>query len=480
MNRIIATLCVLSVVLTLHAQRTVTDSTNIIIVDSLLDKAHIAMINVDIKKTIELSSEALELSIKEKYHLGSIRAYYTLGQGLFNDGKYKESLSYLSEAIKVKGHNNYPLYMSQIHKVMGQIFFYLDIRDDSIIKLNKALATANRIKNIEHKGYITSQIYESLSIVYGGIGDMEASLVYMKKNVDLLNSLDENFVYPNKINLFTSLGDYYINDGQVDSAKYYIDNSLNIIEKYNFVYTCRAFRYLGDIYKLQNDQALALESYYTAFNNADELGLKSEMRLLHRNIAEVFQKLNMPDSANVHIDKQMLMENESLREKLSTTDIALKELILQEKDMFANKRNKLFILYITITLVSILSIGLLLLKRKRKLLDEVEEETQELKQRLNEAFEEIMELAKSNDPAFIFRFQEVYPVFYNKLINKHTDLSPTDLRLCAMTYLNFSTIDIAEYTFVESRSVQARRSRLRKKINLPPDYDLLTYLKSLE
>lgn len=307
---------------------------------------------------------------------------------------------------------------------------------------------------------------------------MEASLVYMKKNVDLLNSLDENFVYPNKINLFTSLGDYYINDGQVDSAKYYIDNSLNIIEKYNFVYTCRAFRYLGDIYKLQNDQALALESYYTAFNNADELGLKSEIRLLHGNIAEVFQKLNMPDSANVHIDKQMLMENESLREKLSTTDIALKELILQEKDMFANKRNKLFILYITITLVLILSIVLLLLKRKRKLLDEVEEETQELKQRLNEAFEEIMELAKTNDPSFLIRFQEVYPTFYNNLTQKHNDLSPTDLRLCAMTYLNFSTIDIAEYTFVEPRSVQARRSRLRKKIDLPADHDLLTYLHS--
>lgn len=324
MNRIIAILFVYTVVLALKAQISQVDSTSIKLIDSLINEAHTAMRDVDIKKTIDLSSQALELSTKNRYQLGTIRSYYTLGQGLFNNQEYNESLSYLSKATRVRGHNKYPLYMSQIYKVMGQIFFYLDIRDDSIIKLNKALATANRIKNIEHKGYITSQIYESLSIVYGGIGDMEASLVYMKKNVDLLNGLDENFVYPNKINLFTSLGDYYINDGQVDSAKYYIDNSLNIIEKYNFVYTCRAFRYLGDIYKLQNDQALALESYYTAFNNADELGLKSEMWLLHGNIAEVFQKLNMPDSANVHIDKQMLMENESLREKLSTTDIALK------------------------------------------------------------------------------------------------------------------------------------------------------------
>lgn len=114
MNRIIAILFVYTVVLSLKAQIEPADSISIKLVDSLLNEAHTAMLDVDIKKTIDLSSRALDLSTQTNYQLGTVRSYYTLGQGLFNNQEYNESLSYLSKATRVNGHNKYPLYMSQI------------------------------------------------------------------------------------------------------------------------------------------------------------------------------------------------------------------------------------------------------------------------------------------------------------------------------------------------------------------------------
>lgn len=479
MNRTLSIIYLLFISLALNAHKLPIDSTGFKLADSLLVKANEAMGNVDIKKTIELSSEALDLSIKQNYDLGTIRAYYILGQGLFNNQNYKESLSYLSKAIKVKGSSKYPLYMSQIHKVRGQIFYYVDVFDDSIIEFNKALEAASKITNSSHRGYITSQIYESLAIAYSGIGDTEKALSYMMENVELLNGLDEDLIFRNKINQFTSLGEHYIIDKKLDSAKYFIDESLSIIDKYDYAYKCRTLRFLGDVHKMQNDLNLSLQTYSDAYKNANALGMKYELQILHENFADVYQQLNMPDSVNKHLERMRYFENDNLREKVNAADTALKELVLQEKSIYKYKRN-MFLTVVSLTAIIFILVVILLWKRKHKLIiEEVEEETQELKQKLNEAFDEVMNLAKRNEPAFLIRFQEVYPTFYNNLTQKHTDLTPTDLRLCAMTYLNFTTSDIARYTYVELRSVQARRSRLRKKIDLAPDVDLLQYLQSL-
>lgn len=93
-------------------------------------------------------------------------------------------------------------------------------------------------------------------------------------------------------------------------------------------------------------------------------------------------------------------------------------------------------------------------------------------------FEELRDLAMQNDPIFLKQFMEAYPDFIAHLLEKHPELSRSELSLCAMIYLNFSSKEIAEYTFIQHRSVQTNRSRLRKKMDLSPDVDLFRYIKS--
>jgi len=49
-----------------------------------------------------------------------------------------------------------------------------------------------------------------------------------------------------------------------------------------------------------------------------------------------------------------------------------------------------------------------------------------------------------------------------------------------MAYLNFSTKEIAEYTFVSPRSVEKHKSRIRKKYNIPSDESFNRWMRNLE
>jgi PAS domain S-box-containing protein len=80
---------------------------------------------------------------------------------------------------------------------------------------------------------------------------------------------------------------------------------------------------------------------------------------------------------------------------------------------------------------------------------------------------------------FETRFANVYESFYNKLNAQFPDLTPGEKKLCALLRLNLSSKDIAAITFQNSQSVDMSRYRLRKKMNLNPDENLIDYLMNI-
>ena len=77
---------------------------------------------------------------------------------------------------------------------------------------------------------------------------------------------------------------------------------------------------------------------------------------------------------------------------------------------------------------------------------------------------------------FEVRFQEVHSEFYNNLNEKYPDLTPNEKKICAFLRLNMSTKDISAITYQSVRSIDMARFRLRKKIGLETDENLVTFL----
>ena len=116
-------------------------------------------------------------------------------------------------------------------------------------------------------------------------------------------------------------------------------------------------------------------------------------------------------------------------------------------------------------------------KEKETIIKEKEEETKELKLKVNEAFDEVVQLAKDNSPEFLTRFQEVYPNFQEKLLKINPQIRTSELTFCAYLFLGFSTKEIAEYTFKAVKTIENNRYNIRKKLGLSPEKDLLVWLR---
>ncbi len=80
---------------------------------------------------------------------------------------------------------------------------------------------------------------------------------------------------------------------------------------------------------------------------------------------------------------------------------------------------------------------------------------------------------------FELRFQDVHQDFYNRLNARFPDLSPNEKKLAAFLRLNMTSKDISAITFQSPESIKIARSRLRKKLGLIQEDNLISFLDSI-
>ena len=73
-------------------------------------------------------------------------------------------------------------------------------------------------------------------------------------------------------------------------------------------------------------------------------------------------------------------------------------------------------------------------------------------------------------------FDLIHENFFRKLAERYPVLTPGDLRLCALLRLNYSSKEIAKMLNLTLRGVEAARYRLRKKLNLQEDENLVSFV----
>jgi DNA-binding CsgD family transcriptional regulator len=90
------------------------------------------------------------------------------------------------------------------------------------------------------------------------------------------------------------------------------------------------------------------------------------------------------------------------------------------------------------------------------------------------------ELSSENDWAvFEENFNSVHEAFLRKLKQNYPELTPGDLRLAAYLRMNLSSKEIAPLLGISLRGVENKRYRLRKKMELPSDENLVEILMEL-
>lgn len=125
-------------------------------------------------------------------------------------------------------------------------------------------------------------------------------------------------------------------------------------------------------------------------------------------------------------------------------------------------------------------------KTKTYQINELQTKIEQLKSQLSNTslsdsnINEILDLAQSNSSLFVEKFDIYFPDFFDKIKNSSNGpISFSDLYLCAMIKLNFSNKQIALYSNSTVKSVESKKYRLRKKLNIPANQEFTLWILSI-
>lgn len=467
------------------AQNNEAKTKEILILIEKSNKFHFEFKNVE---ALKYAKKANVMALQLKDSKLTAFSYEKMAIALTNLGMQKESLSYLDKALaenytqkndvfqvklRMQKANNHSIL--GLHDVANEEYFkalnLLDKKkDDSIAMLNKVnvltLISANYFQNKR---------------------DYESALKYENQKQEILKKFSEK-----KVAYFLSVeydtkGYIFLETNKMDSAFYYFNKGFALKQKYNDKVLFSQYCAFADYYARTGNQKKALDYYLKTIKNIEELGIEDPAYIdIYRTISEIYGEMGNKEKENFYLKKYSELSSKIYKATAESANEAI-TMILDEKDEKFNAfQSKSFLTIGSIVLgVAALIFGLFVWykktsKKTEEIISQKEEEKQDLQQKVNESFEEIVQLAKTNSSEFLTRFQEVYPEFIEKLKEIYPEISSEDLRFCALLKLNFSTKDIAEYTFVTVRTVQTRKSRLRKKFNIPSEQDIYLWINELE
>lgn len=428
------------------------------------------------KELINLNNKFCNISKKQDYIKGEVLSYINLGNIYATVGMYDKAFQYLQLAEEnLKGIDDYYVY-AKLYQEYGQANYVIGLYKKAIKYNSKSIYYGKQIKNKRDR--------EILSLVYANRADflretnsIDSSLIYLHKALD---------VKPTPVINSTIASHYQLFAKNEDSAKMYFNRAFSLLKKREYWDPQRALTYFyyGDFLFERKDYTLALDYYIKSVEILKKTQRIYQVPLLYQTIAKTYKELNDSSKEKDYLEKYTKL-NDSLEKVWDESINASVDKMTQEKEKEDIKQHNSTILYnvIVFSLFFIIIIVYYIynkkITKKRKIIQEKELEAELLIKKISANDEKLMTLAKKNDPSFFNEYQSVYPELVERLFEINPKLTINELSFCAMIQLGFSSKDIAQYGFMQHRSVQTKKNRLRKKLNIPSDMDIYFFLQDL-
>lgn len=442
------------------------------------------------QSAIEINKTALDESKKIGYKKGIAWAYYYIANSYCNEGAFDESNKYLKFAEKnAQIIKNTSLDVAIIN-CQGKIYNEQNFSYTSAIKKFKEAEqlSANIINKGEKKEWL-NYTYKNLISSYSNLNKWDSTFHYMQKSYKLS---------PDAYNS-AALAYYHLNNSKNTDS---IENYLKITEKVLKNEPDKVFErsiyesQLGDYYYLKNDFRKGIEHYEKAIPLAKRSYATKVLLSSYQRLSDGYDKISDAKRSIEYLKKYSALIDSLNSSMNKNNDVSLTRILEETKQKNIDEKQQLVKLYMVLVLLLVAVFLAIFIKNKvkneklleenRKIIQEKEETLSvneelihELERKVNEKFDEVVLLAKFNDPNFYVRFQEVYPNFQESLLCFNRKLTASDLAFCAYLYLDFQTKEIAEFTFKSIKTIQNKKSSLRKKLNISSSEDLYIWIKNI-
>lgn len=365
----------------------------------------------------------------------------------------------------------------------------------------------------------------NLGVIYFSLKQYDSALFFFKQ-VE---------VYREQVNDTLGMGLVYNNIAAVLQAQKKLEASTSYYQRARAITSDDRKNLLSDIYGgltfnylMSNQQNIGMQYADSALQLSDELGLTKLKQVTHEHLKDYYAQNGRYKEALNSLEKVYELDKEIRGEEIQTQIERLsqqyesekkeKQLAILEKESAQNQFYLIIVILsgVFIAIAAGLVINLLRLRiknsrlKERDLKAQLEQKNRELtsyalnfiqkNELMGELTERINELKKQSDPGTVYElnkinkivsnsfridqdwenfrlmFEEVHQGYLPALKEEFGDLSNADLKLCALLRLNLNLKESSRILGISPDSVKIARYRLRKKLNLATEDNLVDFL----
>lgn len=462
-------------------------------IDSLI-KVNAPFIYNNPEESFKRAKISYEASVKNNYAIGtamSLRKIALYHSEIRHD--YNKALTYNDEGLEVARKINNDSLMLFFTFGKGALYGKLGFTARGIKMIDECLAKSDVLVNDKKRSLFKGDLYSHRANFLSELNPPKSNQIILENCIKAMHEYEKALdicVDPG----YTNVGYYYSKLGKYDKAAYYFNKAITFY-KLKKILTCE-FEYtnLADLYIKRGDFKKAL--LYADSSNAICLKVTPRNYSLisanYNNLKKIYQLLDKKDLVTKFYNLELIYKDSLNHQKENQLGESAKYII--EKNEIENSKLQQKNYYLVFGFGIVLAvIGLTTYfyyrnKKKQFLnqsklneaqLENISSEISELKNKVSTSYQDLIEMAKKNDPLFTSFFIELYPDFYRKLKLIQPDLTLVEQKVCFYLKLKFTTKEIAEYTFVSIKAIQNRKNRLRKRLFIENEKDLYDWIESI-
>ncbi|QWT86533.1 hypothetical protein KBP46_01260 [Chryseobacterium sp. PCH239] len=428
------------------------------------------------KELIDLNNKFCNISKKQDYKKGEILSYINLGNIYATVGMYEKAFKYLQVAEEnLEGIDDYYLH-TKLYQEYGQANYVIGLYKKAVKYNSKSIYYGKQIKD-QHDREILSLVYANRADFLRESNSIDSSLIYLHKALEIKPTPVINSTIANHYMLFAK---------NEDSAQMYFNRAFSLLKQREYWDPQRALTYFyyGNFLFERQDYTLALDYYIKSVEILKKTRRVYQIPMLYQTIAKTYKKLNNASKEKDYLERYAKLNDSLGRVRDESINNSVDKITREkEKDDIDQQNSTILYNVIIFSLFFIIIIVYYVynkrITKKRKIIEEKELETELLMKKMSVDDERLVSLARKNDPLFFNEYQNAYPELVGRLLEINPKLSANELSFCAMIQLGFSSKEIAQYGFMQHRSVQTKKNRLRKKLHIPSDVDIYFFLQNL-
>lgn len=428
----------------------------------------------NIDKAIDFHNKALELSDEVGDRVGKAKALVSLGICNFAASSIDVTLSFFSKALDISIELENDELTSTIYNNMGICYATIGEHKKALNIFSLSLELNTKAEN---KG-ASAAILNNIARLYIYLGDLDKAFNAISKSYELSKELKAKAQLLNNYLIFYEY--YEAKRDHKRALEYYIKYSdlKDEIIKMQSSERMANLQALNELEKRDQDLQLLQKDFevvqsrtklYTVLFGASFLLLVFGVYIF------VMRNRTAKQSIELLEKEQQLVELELESQQKDYERLELLKIKQQHdyEDEIASKNRDLASL--TMQMV-----------QKNEVLAKLKEQTQTLtysannKETVKEVgrlIEQSLNLDKDWED-FTLHFDSVHPRFFERLLNQFPNLTQKELKQCAYIRINISIKEIANLLNITPKGVEKARSRIKTKLSLEKDEDLVSFILS--